>query len=252
MSGRLAAIGLIATSLLVAGCGDDDEDSADRGGSESESFLFTQSAREAILDRTEGTLTLIDASPSVGYFSDRPERTAGQISFASFSAEWDRAFGDDPPNAAIQHLGGPRGAPPAVVELLAPPRHEGGRSVTYEIRPVNAPPQAPPRVRFAEVALFIDPCLGCVGSADEDGGGGDGAGATGLHCTITDPRCATTGESLAGCNWGGECAVEPKGAQGCNPITDPRCDGSGAQAVGKSGRRPDTGGRIIEQAPTPP
>lgn len=216
----------LAVALLVAGCGEDDEGEGGSNQSVSESLLFVQGAEAGTLDTREGTLTLTQASPSVTYFSDRPQRTAGQTSLASFGQDWEEIFGGDPPNAAIQHLGGPRRASPAVVELLQPPEHEGGRTVSYRVRLIDPPPGLPKQLRFDELSLFID------------SGGAVTSGGAGSSCTITDPRCDTAAQSAPGCNWGDthNCPQAVQSAPGCDPYVDPRCDARGAAS--SSARRP--------------
>jgi hypothetical protein len=193
----LAAVVVIA----LVGCGGDD----DSGGSKKLSLVFVQGAQSATLDMKAGTLTLADAGPTVTYFSDRPERLAGQMSLASLVKDWDSLFGDDPPNAGIQTLGSRNGARAAVVELLDAPSYDADGTVTYRVRPIDFPESAPDRVSLRDVSLFID---GGLASGDAFG-----SGAVGNHCNPGDPvHCSFT-----------------SAGDGCTPI-DPRCGAASGAA----------------------
>jgi hypothetical protein len=205
----LAVVALIA----LAGCmgGDDSGGSAESEsavqGSERLSLLFVQGARGGTLDIKAGTLTLTDASPTVTYFSNRPERLAGQMSLASLVKDWDRLYADDPPNAGIQTLGSGNGARAAVVELLEAPSYDAGGTVTYRVRAIDGPESAPDRVSLREVSLFID---GGLASGDAFG-----SGAVGNHCNPGDPSHCTFTAGADG--------------DGCTPI-DPRCGAASGAA----------------------
>jgi hypothetical protein len=78
--------------FLTTACGDSDGDM--------ESFLFVQSADGGTL--TDSVLLLSGVSETTVWFSDRPERRAGQTSTASFIESWGDgtdSFTGDPPNA---------------------------------------------------------------------------------------------------------------------------------------------------------
>ncbi len=93
------------------------------------SLLFVQDADGATLDG--GTLTMIEVSPSTGWFSDRPVREAGQMATADFVSLWAEGgtFAADPPNAdfACQVDGATVNV---VVELSSPVVN--GRTLTYD------------------------------------------------------------------------------------------------------------------------
>lgn len=186
--------------LVVGACGGDEDEGGEAPSAES--FLFVQTAGGATLDTRDGSLALSDASPAINYFSDRPERIAGQTSLGAFADGWRSIFGDDPPNAAVQQVAGPNEASPAVVELLEPPAYEGGRTVNYAVRLVDPSGELDDVVRFDEVSLFID------------AGDAVASGTVGNSCNpIIDPRCKTAPGST----------VEGHTSAGCNPFTDPRC-----------------------------
>jgi len=84
-------------------------------------YLFVQSAEGATL--ADGILTLRGVGASTVYFSDRPERIAGQISTEFFAASWDQgtaSFASDPPNATLSVLAGAQ--PQEVVLVLRNPQ----------------------------------------------------------------------------------------------------------------------------------
>ena len=93
------------------------------------SLLFVQDADGATRDG--GTLTMIEVSPSTGWFSDRPVREAAQMATADFVSLWAEGgtFAVDPPNAdfACQVDGATVNV---VVELSLPVVN--GRTLTYD------------------------------------------------------------------------------------------------------------------------
>jgi len=92
-----ALVVAVAGVLMLASCGlDSDSESAGNEGT----LLFVQDADGATLN--ENSLTLTGVSEHTGWFSDRPERLAGQVATAGFVSLWDEgynSFADDPPNA---------------------------------------------------------------------------------------------------------------------------------------------------------
>jgi hypothetical protein len=124
------------------------------------SGLYVQMARRGSLSRADrrgrATLTLKGVSPAMLFFSDRPERVAGQTATRSFVAGWRRAFGNDPPNAALSVLRRGTGRDLAL-ELLRRPRYNARTAtLTYRIRRLDdAGTGLFPR-RFNHASLFID------------------------------------------------------------------------------------------------
>lgn len=115
------------------------------------SYLFVQQAGS--LSYADGKLTLADLAPSTLYFTDRPERLAGNMSTEEFAALWSdisgNGFKSDPPNAAIT-IGGDESADPLVVELLTADLN--GKDLTFSVRAVSGelPAQA------QDIAMFVD------------------------------------------------------------------------------------------------
>ena len=124
---RALAVGLVGV-LVLAGCGSDSNTASESSGDEV-SLLFVQDADGATLDG--GTLTMIEVSPSTGWFSDRPVREAAQMATADFVSLWAEGgtFAVDPPNAdfACQVDGATVNV---VVELSLPVVN--GRTLTYD------------------------------------------------------------------------------------------------------------------------
>jgi hypothetical protein len=93
---------VIATSALVAaGIATrtlaDDEKAVD--------YLLVQTAQGLAFDKSTNTLSLIDVSPITLFFSDRPERIAGNMKTTAFIPFWSHgkdSFAKDPPKAEWQ------------------------------------------------------------------------------------------------------------------------------------------------------
>jgi hypothetical protein len=67
-------------------------------------FLFVQTAEAMAFDADQNRLTLRDVSPVTLFFSDRPERIAGNMKTAAFVPFWGQgsdSFLSDPPNADL-------------------------------------------------------------------------------------------------------------------------------------------------------
>ena len=72
-------------------------------------FLFVQTAKSLSFDASANRLTLEGISPITLFFSDRPERIAGNMQTAVFVPFWNRertSFLGDPPNTDISILEG--------------------------------------------------------------------------------------------------------------------------------------------------
>jgi hypothetical protein len=90
------AAGLVPALALGTGVLAEDAANAD--------FLFVQTARELAFDADRSQLTLNGISPVTLFFSDRPERIAGNMETARFVPFWSEgtdSFLSDPPNADI-------------------------------------------------------------------------------------------------------------------------------------------------------
>jgi hypothetical protein len=124
------------------------------------SVLYVQMARRGSLSRADrrgrATLTLKGVSRAMLFFSDRPERVAGQTATRSFVAGWRRAFGNDPPNAALSVLRRGTGRDVAL-ELLRRPRYNARTAtLTYRIRRLDEADAGLFPSRFNHASLFID------------------------------------------------------------------------------------------------
>jgi hypothetical protein len=96
-------------------------------------FLFVQTAKSMSYDPDSKKLTLSDVSPVTLFFSDRPERTAGNMTTAAFVPFWSRgkdSFLSDPPNADLSLLEG--NTLRQVVVVLKDPVLEGN-NLTYTV-----------------------------------------------------------------------------------------------------------------------
>jgi hypothetical protein len=161
---------VLVAALVFGGCGSD----GDPGGEgEQVSSLVVVNARGGTLEPAgqpdRFTLRLRDIGPLVTAFSDRPERLTFSMTPRTFLSNWDRAFGSDPPNAALDLIRARskkgEGTGEVVVLELRRPRLTG-ETASFAARRLDEPSPGlahyrgrtslePPR-RFGEVALFID------------------------------------------------------------------------------------------------
>ncbi len=115
-------------------------------------FLFVQTANSMSFDKSTRKLTLHRVSPITVFFSDRPERIAGNMKTAAFVPFWSEgknSFLSDPPNADISLIEG--GALRQVVAVLEAPVLKGtDLSYTIKVLQGDMPSKA------AEVSVFID------------------------------------------------------------------------------------------------
>jgi len=115
-------------------------------------FLFVQTADSMAYDAASGTLTLTGVSPVTLFFSDRPERIAGNMSTAKFVPFWSEgkdSFLSDPPNADLSIM--EDGALRQTVVVLQDPQLDGDR-LTYRVSVLSGEMPA----TGAEVSVFID------------------------------------------------------------------------------------------------
>lgn len=99
------------------------------------SFSFVLPATSAKM--TEGKngkiLTLTVPDKKIIYFSDRPERIAGNMSLEQFVQQWNKgkdSFKKDPPNAILVHAGSEKGIS---LELTRIQLSKSGDTVTFQI-----------------------------------------------------------------------------------------------------------------------
>ncbi|WP_324355074.1 hypothetical protein [Methyloceanibacter sp.] len=103
-------------------------------------------------DPATNKLTLKNVSPVTVFFTDRPERIAGNMKTARFIPFWSEgkdSFKSDPPNADISILEGDT-LKQTVVELQDPALE--GDSLTYTVKVL----QGDMPTMGTEVAVFID------------------------------------------------------------------------------------------------
>lgn len=138
---------LVIFPALAAGCGTSDG----KAGGESEvtgragilevSYLYTLSASSGKFTREaqgEYALKLEGVSKITTRFSERPVREADVMTTASFAADWDNCFADDPPNAALVFADPVRGGEDTAVLTLAVPEYEGNEG-TLSFRVTDVP-----------------------------------------------------------------------------------------------------------------
>ena len=137
-------------------------------------FMFVQNANSGCLVPMEAKenlyiLILKDVSPQTVFFSDRPERIVGQAPMQKFldGLGFSRA---NPPNAAVEILGGSEEADLIVVELFDPVYDAANKTLRYTVSILEEPnlsyaifnerhDKSLPKC-FGPVALFIDDCYG--------------------------------------------------------------------------------------------
>lgn len=115
-------------------------------------FLFVQTAKTMTYDAAGGKLTLEGISPITLFFSDRPERIAGNMQTVVFVPFWARgkdSFLHDAPNADVSILEG--GKLRQIIVVLQDPTLENDR-LTYTTRILEGDMPA----RGADVSVFID------------------------------------------------------------------------------------------------
>src|SRR5215510_1043116 len=115
-------------------------------------FLFVQTARGMTFDKSTDKLTLEGVSSTTLFFSDRPERIAGNMKTAAFVPFWSQgkdSFLKDPPNADVSILEGDK-LRQVVVVLQAPELK--GDTLTYTVKVLQGDMPA----KGADVSVFID------------------------------------------------------------------------------------------------
>jgi hypothetical protein len=115
-------------------------------------FLFVQSAKGMTFDKATNKLTLIGVSPVTVFFSDRPDRIAGNMKTSAFIPFWSQgsdSFKTNPPNADISLLED-NGMKQIVAELQDPVL--AGEDLSYTIKILQGEMPA----RGSDVAVFID------------------------------------------------------------------------------------------------
>lgn len=115
-------------------------------------LLYVQYAAAATLEA--GVLTLIDVTPDVLFFSDRPDRIWGRETMEDFLASWslgEHSFEEVPPNAVLAVANPEGGAPLDMVVVLKNPSFKDG-NLSYEVGIMEGPEEG----KGGACALFID------------------------------------------------------------------------------------------------
>ena len=115
-------------------------------------FLFVQSAKGMSFDKSASKLTLEGVSPVTVFFSDRPERIAGNMKTTAFVPFWSKgkdSFLSDPPNADISILEADKLQ--QIVAVLEAPEMKGD-NLTYTVKVLEGEMPA----KGADVSVFID------------------------------------------------------------------------------------------------
>jgi len=115
-------------------------------------FLFVQTAKGMTFDKSTNKLTLEGISSTTLFFSDRPERIAGNMKTTAFVPFWSKgkdSFLSDPPNADISIVEGDKLR--QVVTVLQAPELKGD-TLTYTVKVLQGDMPA----KGADVSVFID------------------------------------------------------------------------------------------------
>jgi hypothetical protein len=115
-------------------------------------FLFVQTAKSMSFDKSTNKLTLDGISSTTLFFSDRPERIAGNMKTTAFVPFWSTgkdSFLKDPPNADVSILEGDKLQ--QIVVVLQSPELKGD-TLVYTVKVLQGDMPA----KGADVSIFID------------------------------------------------------------------------------------------------
>lgn len=115
-------------------------------------FLFVQTSQGMTYDAKTKTLALTGVSPVTLFFTDRPERVAGNMTTAKFVPFWSTgkdSFSKDPPNADLSILENGK-LNQVVVELKNPVLK--GTTLSYNVNVISGTMPA----KGGNVSVFID------------------------------------------------------------------------------------------------
>lgn len=115
-------------------------------------YLLVQTAKGLAFDKASNTLRLVGVSPITLFFSDRPERVAGNMKTDRFTSFWSHgkdSFAKDPPNADVSIIDGD--AMRQVVVVLQDPVLEGD-TLRYKVKLL----QGEMPEKGSDVSVFID------------------------------------------------------------------------------------------------
>jgi len=142
-----------AAAALLAGCAGSQAPDADAGGSKAQ-LMFVQTAEDLRIDAARSTLRLVKVNPQTLYFSDRPQRIAGNLKMADYLKTWKEGrdnFGADPPNATLSVFEPGRADQTLVVVKITKPVVDGADLLyTYKIVEGTMPANG------GATSLFID------------------------------------------------------------------------------------------------
>lgn len=119
---------------------------------ETADFLFVQTASAMTFDKATSKLTLQGVGGTTLFFSDRPERVAGNMKTAAFVPFWSKgkdSFLSDPPNADLSIIEGNE-LKQVVVVLQEPALN--GTDLSYSVKIVSG--EMPEK--GSDVSVFID------------------------------------------------------------------------------------------------
>ena len=142
-----------AAVVLLAGCAGSQAPGAGSGGSQAQ-LMFVQSAEDLRVDAARSTLRLVKVNAQTLYFSDRPQRIAGNLKMADYLKTWKEGrdnFGADPPNATLSVYEPGRADETLVVITIMKPVVDGADLLyTYKIVEGTMPASG------GATSLFID------------------------------------------------------------------------------------------------
>jgi len=121
-------------------------------------FLYSLSATSG---KMEGDRITLENVPLVIYFSDRPNRLAGQLSLKVFAQGWDQGKGSfkaDPPNATLSILTD-GGVQNTVIEISEPQTKVKEGTISFKVRVLEG--EVPKS--FGTATLFIDSSAAILG-----------------------------------------------------------------------------------------
>jgi hypothetical protein len=115
-------------------------------------FLFVQTASAMTFDKAASKLTLEGVGATTLFFSDRPERIAGNMNTTAFVPFWSKgkdSFLSDPPNADLSIL---EGTDLKQVVLVLKEPELNGTNLSYSVKVVSG--EVPEK--GSDVSVFID------------------------------------------------------------------------------------------------
>ena len=150
---RITVCALLAAAAVLAGCAGSQAPGTSAGGSQAQ-LMFIQTAEDLRVDAARSTLRLVRVNSQTLYFSDRPQRIAGNLTMADYLKTWKDGrdnFGADPPNATLSVYEPGRADQTLVVVTIMKPVVDGADLLyTYKIVQGTMPANG------GATSLFID------------------------------------------------------------------------------------------------